>query len=448
MPKSKQTRQVFSWWLRLSLVAVIITLFPLLTLSVRADDTQKNAEAEKARRALADRINNTSAEVARLTNQQRYLANQVNDLQDKITALTKEQHAVETELTIIEKNIEQTKLDILLTEGRIQQSELRLEAGRERIKAAYAELVKTRELLASHVRLTNRLDIFDGQLGAILASDSFADFSARLRSSMYLSASDDRLIAQIGYLQDFLKEAQGRETTERVTLQHLKDEQLALKVQLVDQQQEREQVLMQVKERLLQSEDAKQAATQAYADAARRKANLENQGKALVRLQEDVIFAASVNIAAVQLQASKDERVKGTGMPRFIWPSEGSISSPFGWRSNVFGSGGKSYHNGIDLAAPMCAPVKAMADGVVVIVGKPFGDGAEVVMLAHTKDVATLYAHLTDRNPCPPPVREGQAVKRGDVIGFIGSTGQSTGPHLHFMVSVSGKFVDPAPFLP
>lgn len=135
------------------------------------------------------------------------------------------------------------------------------------------------------------------------------------------------------------------------------------------------------------------------------------------------------------------------GLPAFTgrlanWPIIGRISSPFGPRWGGF-------HNGLDIAATALLPVRAAAAGQVVTVGKPYlayGDTATMVIIAHGSDVATVYVHLSDARP--PIVRSGQRVAAGDVIAYNGSTGWSTGPHVHFMVVVSGRAVDPIPYLP
>ena len=119
------------------------------------------------------------------------------------------------------------------------------------------------------------------------------------------------------------------------------------------------------------------------------------------------------------------------------------ITSPFGSRWGGF-------HNGIDIARPMYTPISAASSGQVVTVGKPYlayGDTATVVIIAHGYNFSTLYGHLDD-SVKPPPVRVGQMVNAGQIIGYVGMTGWTTGPHLHFMTIVNGRAVDPMPYLP
>ena len=137
----------------------------------------------------------------------------------------------------------------------------------------------------------------------------------------------------------------------------------------------------------------------------------------------------------------------GSGLRPFAerlgsWPIDGRISSPFGPRWGGF-------HNGVDIAAPLFTPVRAAAAGRVMTVGKPYlayGDTATMVIVAHGGNFATMYVHLNDARP--PVVKVGDRVTAGQVIAYNGSTGWSTGPHVHFMTIVGGRAVDPIAHLP
>jgi murein DD-endopeptidase MepM/ murein hydrolase activator NlpD len=125
-----------------------------------------------------------------------------------------------------------------------------------------------------------------------------------------------------------------------------------------------------------------------------------------------------------------------------MWPVSGQITSGFGARWGGF-------HNGLDIAAPKYTPLRAASSGQVVTVGRPYmayGDTAVVVIIAHGYNFSTLYGHLDDLRW--PPVRVGQFVAAGTIIGYVGMTGWTTGPHVHFMTIVNGKAVNPRPYLP
>ena len=128
--------------------------------------------------------------------------------------------------------------------------------------------------------------------------------------------------------------------------------------------------------------------------------------------------------------------VEGKG--RFGWPVSGPVTSGFGQRC---GSSGCRMHNGIDISAPVGTPVGASAAGTVVAAGDQGAYGLTVI-IDHGDGFATLYAHLSAIS-----VSSGQRVARGSVLGAVGTTGNSTGPHLHFEIRYGGSPVDPAAYL-
>jgi murein DD-endopeptidase MepM/ murein hydrolase activator NlpD len=130
----------------------------------------------------------------------------------------------------------------------------------------------------------------------------------------------------------------------------------------------------------------------------------------------------------------------GVSIPSRAPLATGSTSSGFGLRTHPV-IGGTRAHKGIDLAAPTGTPVYATADGVV---GKAewFSSYGLFVSIGHGADLETRYAHMSRL-----AVAAGERVKKGDVIGYVGSTGRSTGPHLHYEVRVAGQAVNPIPYM-
>lgn len=122
------------------------------------------------------------------------------------------------------------------------------------------------------------------------------------------------------------------------------------------------------------------------------------------------------------------------------WPVAGHITSPYGQREHPK-SGAPEFHSGIDIAAEPGRPVKATADGIVIFAGWS-GNNGNLVVLQHGFGFSTFYAHNK-----MVAVKIGQKVKRGDIIGYIGSTGNSTGPHVHYEVWHSRRSVNPARYL-
>lgn len=120
----------------------------------------------------------------------------------------------------------------------------------------------------------------------------------------------------------------------------------------------------------------------------------------------------------------------------FIRPIAGEITTDFGARRFI-NEAPKKHHTGIDIKAPAGAPIAASADGRVLYTGR-FSLSGNSIFIDHGAGICTMYFHLASF-----AVKSGQKVKRGDIIGAVGSTGRSTGPHLHWGVRVNNKRVDP-----
>lgn len=123
-----------------------------------------------------------------------------------------------------------------------------------------------------------------------------------------------------------------------------------------------------------------------------------------------------------------------------IMPAEGWISSPFGYRRDPF-TGKRRFHEGLDISNRAGTPVIAPADGIVVFTGREGGYG-NLITISHGYGISTRYGHLKKIF-----VKPGQKVQRGDIIGEMGSTGRSTGPHLHYEVRIYGKPVNPINYI-
>lgn len=125
-----------------------------------------------------------------------------------------------------------------------------------------------------------------------------------------------------------------------------------------------------------------------------------------------------------------------------IWPVEGSLESGFGGRRNPFGGSSYENHEGQDIEAEMGTPVVAAASGTVIIAGCQNGYG-NVVYIDHGNGLSTRYGHLSHIDAVM-----GQRIARGEVLGRVGSTGRSTGPHLHYEVRINNQPVNPRAYLP
>lgn len=124
-----------------------------------------------------------------------------------------------------------------------------------------------------------------------------------------------------------------------------------------------------------------------------------------------------------------------------IWPVEGVLTSPFGWRKSPYGPGWR-FHSGVDIGVPFGTPILATNDGLVTFSGWDNGHG-NMVVLDHGHGVASRYCHASQLL-----VAAGDQVHVGDLLALAGSTGVSTGPHLHYELFFDGEKVDPLAYLP
>jgi len=139
-----------------------------------------------------------------------------------------------------------------------------------------------------------------------------------------------------------------------------------------------------------------------------------------------------------------DENGKRLGGSALADPlTDSRVSSPFGHRRYYGRRGGGGFHNGIDFEGKTGQPILAAADGVINHQGWYFNYG-RTVKISHADNFETLYAHMSR---FADGIGPGSRVRKGDLIGYVGSTGRSTGPHLHFSTIVDGQFVDPQPYI-
>lgn len=145
-------------------------------------------------------------------------------------------------------------------------------------------------------------------------------------------------------------------------------------------------------------------------------------------------------ILEMETSHRKTDKNMAMGSGSMAMPLSAPVSSPFGWRRHpIFGV--RKFHTGVDLAGPNHAAIRAADSGNVLYTGW-YGGYGKVVIISHGKGMATLYAHMAKT-----AVETGHNVAKGDIVGYEGTTGFSTGPHLHFEVRVNGKPNNPISYL-
>ena len=168
---------------------------------------------------------------------------------------------------------------------------------------------------------------------------------------------------------------------------------------------------------------------QTEAAFARRKASLENL-REIVATQAREMQYFGISASGVSIPGVSPTMPSG-------WPTSGDVSSPYGLRWN-----GSDFHPGIDIANDMGTPIFATADGIVDYAGWNSGGYGNMVDIEHGNGIMTRYAHASQ-----VLVSSGQSVKRGQIIALMGSTGFSTGPHVHYEVRINGQAVNPISYM-
>ena len=153
---------------------------------------------------------------------------------------------------------------------------------------------------------------------------------------------------------------------------------------------------------------------------------------------QDYSFLRSAN--SMSLKTNFAGRFHTNAQPS-VWPVEGRLMGPFGQRTDPF-SGEGAFHRGVDISAPTGTVVRTTADGVVLHAEPVSGGYGRLVVINHGGGVQTYYAHLSRIL-----VRAGQEVRRGEIVGAVGSTGRTTAPHLHYEVRLGGAPVNPYRYL-
>jgi murein DD-endopeptidase MepM/ murein hydrolase activator NlpD len=423
--------------LRATVVALVgLALFVGQQIPAAADDPL--AEALRRKEALERAV-----AVSR-QNAQRYkqAANQfeaaVNSANARISDLAQRQASAESEAEALGYEIQITEEQLALVAFQIDETKALAESLTAQAAEQQRQLVQREDLYAKHLVATYRQALIS-PLEMLLSSKTLTEFANRVQQMIFVNRQDQQLAKEIrGLRADTaakLSDAAGKQNE----ILGLQDQIATQRKSLSEQKSKYEQLVAQMQSAIEQQADARAdaAMNKSRAIGALGAANRETMD--LNRKLEDA-ERQYANLAA-QL-AAKSGLGAFNGAKLAMWPVNGVQTSPYGPRWGGF-------HNGLDIAAPKFTPLRAASSGQVVTVGRPYmayGDTAVVVIIAHGYNFSTLYGHLDDSRW--PPVRVGQFVAAGTIIGYIGMTGWTTGPHVHFMTIVNGQAVNPRPYLP
>jgi murein DD-endopeptidase MepM/ murein hydrolase activator NlpD len=431
------------------LFALVVLVTPLLVGSIstytsppptRGDEL---SDAIAAQRKLAAKIKAQKAEVAKLAALQAGLATDIGDTQ---TALA----GVNQDLTAVQKRVTKLSADVKVVQATYADLVVQLsDLNAQLISTTLEESAKDAQLRERKALLAERLQAAyeagePSLLEVILSADSFTTALSDVSNQLALGDRDKELADQIAADQATLATihqtvVDTKQATEDLRVQTAA-QRAALAVKLSDFRKAKAQL------KILQAETRRQLALQRAAYQALR----DNKVRAAQILAQEAKTAKSLKRKIDRLV---QEQFAGGNIPSqyngtLRWPVNGVVTQEFGctgfWAEPPLGNCAH-FHTGIDIAVPMYTPIRAAGAGRVVYEG-PLSDGAWVVIIAHSKDLVTLYGHLDNRRH-PPIVRAGQYITKGQIVGFVGVTGNSTGPHLHWGVEFQDTWVNPRLFV-
>jgi murein DD-endopeptidase MepM/ murein hydrolase activator NlpD len=288
----------------------------------------------------------------------------------------------------------------------------------------------------------------DSVLVVLAEAQSLSDLLTRISDLNVAGARATEIKASLAKDLDELQKQRQREEAaraEQVTQRDLLNSELA-QLQALQAQQEASMAELQTKIAQTQYE-LRQLNNQS--------AQLAQGITDMLQQQQDAIISAAMQAVWTQVQLWAQSNNVGqiptssghSTQYRFIWPEpQAQISQPFGpstyWFEPPYGKY-LHFHTGIDLVEPFGSPVYAADDGVVALVGSSSSGYGNYVVIAHSGGLDTLYGHLSTAL-----VKVGESVTQGKPVGLEGSSGNSTGPHLHFELRINQVPVNPAPYLP
>lgn len=346
--------------------------------------------------------------------------------------------AARGDIVALDKSIAQAEEAVDAADAAYSAAAGRLTALQEELAQLMDELTAKRgELAKTESDLQTQQEVFDGRLvnvyksggsvvylEAVFEADSLADVVGRMALLTDLMQQDNATLDQIKALKVAVEEQKLALEREQTRVAALEKEQTAVTEQMAA-------AARQSRAALNELERARAAKKKVLAEA--------EQDEAAWKKQQSELVAESERITKL-LKAAAAPKVVKAGSGVFSWPVVGEVTSGFGYRIHpIFNV--RRMHTGVDIDADTGDPIKAASGGTVVSAGWRGGYG-KCVVIAHSGGLATLYGHMSEIK-----VSVGQAVKKGQVIGKVGSTGYSTGPHLHFEVRVNGDCVDPLKYL-
>lgn len=347
----------------------------------------------------------------------RYLAaqEQASLISDEVEKLNLKVATVQAELNAAQGRVDVADKELAVVDARLSETSDELERERERLRGQAVQAYMGGGSAGGNATAE-----------AVVRAETMNDLSTSLVYADTLVTEQRRTIQRVGELRDEVEGLLDEAEAKQEVASKARDEVASRKAGAEAERTQQEQLRAKVQA----NADLQQ---QLLVEVSEKRAGYAERITALTRVSDGI----SETLAKRQVGQSLPPVTAGILAPPL---DKLTFSSPFGPRVDPI-LGGARMHNGVDLSAPSGTPIRASADGVVVIAADQGGYGLCTV-IDHGSGLGTLYGHQSTLG-----VQTGDVVKRGQIIGFVGSTGKSTGPHLHWEVRQFGQPINPVPFL-
>jgi murein DD-endopeptidase MepM/ murein hydrolase activator NlpD len=357
-----------------------------------------------------------------LKQQQQQIQQQRENVIQEQNRLTNLQIEAQKHLTGVQQNIQTTNSYIQESELRLQQANQRLQQLETDLAIAERDYENRQVATVARLRYIQRSPISQG-LAVLLQSQNISDFISRRYQLKLVYKADQQILARLSQQANFLIQQRTEVEAQKNQIALIREQLLAQKADYQNQAHSQTELVQRLNSDRLALEAAQN--------------QLEKDSQNLEALIQQKVAEQKAREAreAAQAKANSKVWIRGTGI--FAFPSDAPTSSPFGWRIHPI-LGYRRFHAGLDFAAGYGSTIRAADSGIVIFAGW-YGGYGKAVIISHSNGITTLYGHTSELY-----VSEGQTVQKGQAIAAVGSTGLSTGPHLHFEVRRDGTPVDPA----
>lgn len=376
--------------------------------------------------------------ISDLQDEQATIKNSIEEKQGELDSNSSQKSETVAKIKEISDSINATQQKIASFTSQISDQEAAIAETNAQITETEAKLAKAQESLNDRL-VTIYKDGNVNYLEVLFQSEDFSDFLTRFEYLSYITKRDKNLVEEVKSVKAQLETQKATLEQQLASLNALKSEEEGVKALLEEQQSQQESVYAELEKDEAAIKETI-AAMQATSDEIGKKiADLQAQEEAK---RAAAAAAANQSNGAVTAAAADASSYEVTSAGSGVWPALAShtITSNYGGRSYPL-DGSYNYHLGTDIGASYGTPVVSYQAGTVLIASYHWSYGNYVVV-DHGNGLSTLYAHMSALT-----VSAGQSVSAGQQVGLVGSTGSSTGPHLHFEVRINGSNVDPAPYL-